>query len=193
MAKRESSFINMVVTLLTVTAVAAVALGGVYNLTKEPIEASKKAKLQKAIAQVLPPFSEIAEKEVMPAEGKDPLVFYEASQDVEVVGTAIKTYTDQGFSGRIVIMAGFLKDGTIFNTAVLEHKETPGLGDKMDISKSEWCLQFKDKNPAAFNIKVTKDGGEVDAITAATISSRAFSDALDRAYQTLKKEGGITP
>ncbi len=75
---------------------AAVALGGVYNLTKEPIEASKKAKLQKAIAQVLPPFSEIAEKEVMPAEGKDPLVFYEASQDGEVVGTAIKTYNRSG-------------------------------------------------------------------------------------------------
>jgi electron transport complex protein RnfG len=75
---------------------------------------------------------------------------------------------------------------------VLAHKETPGLGDKMDASKSDFPLQFKGKNPADFKLHVTKDGGNVDAITAATISSRAFCDAVERAYVTFQKEKGGT-
>jgi len=183
----------MILALMGVTLIAALSLGSVYNLTKEPIEAAKRAKLEKAIGMVLPAFTSIEEKEVMPAEGKDPLTFYTAMNDGEVVGTAIRTYTDQGFSGRFVIMVGFLPDGTIHNTAVLEHKETPGLGDKMDIKKADWSAQFRDKNPADYDLKVRKDGGDVDAITAATISSRAFCDAVQRAYDALSKEGGNTP
>jgi electron transport complex protein RnfG len=89
-------------------------------------------------------------------------------------------------------MVGFSPDGTIRNTAVLEHKETPGLGDKMETEKSDFPDQFKGENPADFGLSVTKDGGDVDAITAATISSRAFCDAVDRAYKTFmnKNKGG---
>ena len=58
-------------------------------------------------------------------------------------------------------MVGFDNDGVIINTAVLEHKETPGLGDKMDIKKSSWCTQFNGKNPATYKLKVTKDKGEL--------------------------------
>ena len=87
-------------------------------------------------------------------------------------------------------MVGLLADGSISNTAVLAHKETPGLGDKMDIAKSDFPAQFIGKNPAEFKLSVTKDGGDVDAITAATISSRAFCDAVERAYITLKNNGG---
>lgn len=87
-------------------------------------------------------------------------------------------------------MVGFLPDGTIHNTAVLEHKETPGLGDKMDIRKAPWSEQFRGKNPAEYRLQVRKDGGDVDAITAATISSRAFCDAVQRAYDTQQQKGG---
>ncbi len=88
-------------------------------------------------------------------------------------------------------MAGFLPDGSIYDISVLEHKETPGLGDKMQASKSDWAQQFKGKNPANFSLKVKKDGGDVDAITAATISSRAYVDAVQRAYETyLQNKGG---
>ena len=80
-------------------------------------------------------------------------------------------------------MVGLLPDGTIYDTAVLTHKETPGLGDKMDKNKSKFSGQFKRKNPSTFSLKVKKDGGAVDAITAATISSRAFCDAIQRAYK----------
>jgi electron transport complex protein RnfG len=85
-------------------------------------------------------------------------------------------------------MIGILPDGTINDISVLEQKETPGLGDKMQKSKSNFSLQFKNKNPASFKLKVKKDGGEVDAITAATIRSRAFCDAVNRAYNAYMKE-----
>jgi electron transport complex protein RnfG len=190
MAKRESSFINMVVTLFLVAAVAALALGGVYSVTKKPIAIAKQKKLEKAIKSVLPDFDRIEEKKFIDPEGKDSLTFYFAYKGDKEVGAAVKTYTNEGFGGHIELMVGFLDDGTIYNTAVLSHKETPGLGDKMDVKKSNFPLQFKGKNPKDFKLKVKKDGGDVDAITAATISSRAFCDAVNRAYVTFEKEKG---
>jgi len=195
MAKKESSFVNMVVTLFVVTAVAALALGGVYNVTKEPIAIAKRLKIERAIGEVLPEFDSIIETKILPEGGKDSLTFYEATKQGEVVGTAVRTYTDVGFSGRFWIMVGFVNGDIISGTSVLEHKETPGLGDKMEKKKSfnkktgkSWSDQFNGKNPMDFTLKVTKDGGEVDAITAATISSRAFCDATQQAYDELKKQ-----
>lgn len=187
--KPESNFVNMILTLLVVASIAGLALGGVYVVTKEPIAAAKRAKLNRALGQVLPEFDTTRTQVVSPVDGQDPLTFYAAYNDGEVVGTAVETYTNKGYSGRIDIMVGFDKDMNIINTAVLNHAETPGLGDKMTKSKSDWSDQFKGKNPENFSLSVTKDGGDVDAITAATISSRAFCDAVERAYKTYK-EGG---
>jgi len=86
-------------------------------------------------------------------------------------------------------MVGFAPDGTILRVAVLEHKETPGLGDKIDKSRSDFSVQFEGKNPESFKLSVKKDKGDVDAITASTISSRAFCDAVSRAYSAYIKEG----
>jgi len=196
MAGKQSTFTSMTVTLLVISATASVALAGVYSLTKEKIEQAKKEKLINAIAVVVPEFNNDpgAEMMLVDCDDKDKLEFYPAKKDGKLIGFAVKTYTDKGFSGRFWIMAGFLPDGTISNTAVLEHYETPGLGDKMDVAKSKFPIQFNGKNPATFNMKVKKDGGDVDAITAATITSRAFTDAVQRAYDALIKlnnEGGI--
>jgi len=190
MAKKESSFVNMVLTLFLVAAIAALALGGVYTVTKEPIAIAKQKKLEAAIKSVLPDFDRIEETKHVDPEGKDSLTLYYAYHGDKGVGAAVKTYTNKGFSGNVELMVGFLDDGTIFNTAVLSHKETPGLGDKMDIKKSDFSIQFKGKNPDDFKLKVKKDGGDVDAITAATISSRAFCDAVNRAYITFEKDKG---
>ena len=81
------------------------------------------------------------------------------------------------------------KNGTIINTAVLEHAETPGLGDKIEKKKSDWSDQFNGKDPATFKLEVTKDGGDIDGITASTITSRAFCEAVQQAYETYQKEG----
>lgn len=191
MAKKESSFVNMVLTLFIITAIAALALGGVYNVTKGPIALAKKLKIETAIGEVLPEFDSIVTTMVLPDGGKDSLTFYKATKGGEAVGTAIRTYTDKGYSGRFWIMVGFVNGDEISGTSVLEHKETPGLGDKMDKNKSKkFPDQFVGKNLTEYNLKVTKDRGDVDAITAATITSRAFCDATQRAYDELKKQGG---
>lgn len=190
MAKKESNFKNMVLTLFMVTFVASAALGYIYEVTKGPIAASKLAKQNNAIQQVVPNFDNAPGEESykMGVDG-DTLEFFPAKRDGEIVGTAVSTFTNKGFSGNIKIMVGFLPDGTINNISVLEHKETPGLGDKMSKSKSDWSVQFNGKNPGDFKLKVTKDGGDVDAITASTITSRAFCDAVERAYNAYM-EGG---
>jgi Na+-translocating ferredoxin:NAD+ oxidoreductase subunit G len=190
MAIKESKFGNMVITLVLITSIAGLALSYVYKITAEPIKQAQEAKLKKAITSVLPEFDEIISKKVLPITGTDSLEFFVAMKDGKSVGTAIKTYTNNGFSGKVELLVGFLPNGIINNTAVLSHKETPGLGDKMDISKSDFPKQFMGKDPLNFKLSVTKDGGQVDAITASTISSRAFCDAVDRAYQTFMKEGG---
>ncbi len=190
MAKKESTLINMLVALFVVTFGASTALGFIYQITKEPIAAAKLARKLDAIQNVLPEFTNNPNSETykMPIDG-DTLRFYPAKKDNELVGTAVETFTKQGFSGEIKIMVGLLPDGAIYNVAVLEHKETPGLGDKMERKKSDWITQFEGKNPKDFNISVKKDGGDIDAITASTISSRAFCEAVNRAYNAYM-EGG---
>ena len=189
MAKTESTFKNMVLSLSMISLVASACLGFVYEFTKGPIEISKLNKKVDAIKQVVPEFNNNPYNEMfrLPTGEGDSLDIFPAKKDSILVGYAVNTYTNKGFSGNIIMIAGFKPDGTIINIKVLEHKETPGLGTKM--TDPSFKDQFMEKNPAEFSLKVKKDGGPVDAITAATISSRAFCDAVKRAYNTLQKGG----
>ncbi len=187
--KPESNFVNMVFRLLLIVSISGLALGYVYTQTYEVIEAANAEKIKSAIREVVKGFDKTETIRIMPTDGTDSITLYRATSNGKWVGTAVETYTDKGFSGRFSIMVGFDTLGTITNTMVLSHKETPGLGDKMDISKSKWSLQFIGKNPETTKLKVKKDGGDVDAITAATISSRAFCDATQRAYDSFKQNG----
>jgi len=192
MAKRESTFINMVVTLMLVTGIAAAALGFVYDYTKGPIAEAKAKAQAEAITQVLPEYDELGEPYKTLADvGSDSLEFFPAYKNGALVGTAIKTYTKSGFSGFISIMAGIDKDGNFSGYSILEHKETPGLGSKMDIwfNNSDKPNQYViGKSPTENNFTVSKDGGEIDAITASTITSRAFLEALVRAHNSYTKK-----
>lgn len=189
MAKTESTFKNMVMSLTLISLVASACLGFVYEFTKEPIELANLNKKLNAIKEVVPDFNNNPNDEMyrLPTGDGDSLEIYPAKKDNEIVGFAVNTYSSKGFSGNISIMAGFKPDGTIMNITVLEQKETPGLGTKM--TEPAFKDQFNDKNPEDFVLKVKKDGGQVDAITAATISSRAFCDAIQRAHSTLQKGG----
>ena len=101
-----------------------------------------------------------------------------------VVGYAIEASSSAGFGGNITLMVGFTPDGTIVGTSVISHAETPGLGAKISDGESHFITQFEGKNPGDSNFKfaVKKDGGSFDAITASTITSRAFIDVLNNAY-----------
>jgi Na+-translocating ferredoxin:NAD+ oxidoreductase subunit G len=189
MAKTESTFRNMVLSLTLISLAASACLGFVYEFTKKPIELSNLNKKLEAIKQVVPEFNNNPNEEMykLPTGDGDSLEVYPAKKDKVAVGFAVNTYTQKGFSGNISLMAGFSIDGTIINITVLDQKETPGLGTKM--TEPKFKDQFNNKNPEQFKMKVKKDGGQVDAITAATISSRAFCDAVQRAYNTLQKGG----
>lgn len=180
MAKPESSLRNMVLSLFGISLVMSAALGFVYNVTKEPIAAAIKAKEVSAIKEVLPAFDN---DPVSNAKEVNGMLFYYASSSDSVVGYAAKTFTEIGYSGRFDLMVGFLPDGTIHNIVVLEQKETPGLGTNMVLPKFK--NQFLNLNIAEIKnsrLLVNKDGGTIDAISAATITSRAYCDGVQRAY-----------
>lgn len=184
---KESTLKNMLLTLSVITLVASSLLGVVYSLTKGPIEEAMTLKTNNAIAGVAPEFDNdpSADQLVVELAGKS-YKAYPAKMGGAIVGYAIESFAS-GFGGRISLMVGFNADGSINGTAVLSHAETPGLGDKIDASKSDFSVQFKGKNPDDFRLLVKKDGGDVDAITASTITSRAFCDAVNTAWEVFKK------
>jgi Na+-translocating ferredoxin:NAD+ oxidoreductase subunit G len=185
--KLESTLVNMILSLVLISMVMSAALAFVYINTKGPIEAAARQKEIDAIKLVMPVFD--SDPEAAKTE-KDGVVIYSLSNQNKPVGYAVKTYTDKGFGGHIEIMAGFLPDGSIYNISVLQHKETPGLGTKL--GDLRFSKQFLGKNPADFKLRVKKDGGQVDAITAATVSSRAYCDALQRAFDVLRLSSDTT-
>ena len=183
MSKKESTFFNMVVSLLVITLVAGFSLGYVNDLTLAPKAKAKLAKKVNALQLVLPEFDNDAVSQVVRIKAddtKDSVEIYPAMKDGEVIGAAITGASEKGYNGLIKIMVGFKPDGTINTITVLEQKETPGLGTKM--KNERFLRQFRDKDPSRFDLKVKKDGGAVDALTGATITTRAFAEATQSAY-----------
>ena len=164
MAKLVSSFKNMALSLTVITLVAAAALAGIYMLTQARIEKQKRDAETAAQQAVL---------------------------NGDANGKAIKVSVD-GFGGKMIVMVGFAQDGTILGYKILEHQETPGLGDK-----AAWWFKQEDKpnqniigRKANGQFRVSKDGGDIDAITAATISSRAFLKSINDAYVDFMAQQG---
>lgn len=175
----------MVVVLTTITAAVGAILGGVYKLTEEPIALANARAQEEAIRMVAPDFDNnpIAESDTIKSGGQE-IVVYPAMKNGTPVGAAVKSTSRNGFNGEIVIIVGFEQDGTIRQYQVLSHGETPGLGAKMN----DWFRTDKNnqsilgKHPAQTDLTVSKDGGDIDAITASTITSRAFLEAVSNAY-----------
>lgn len=188
--KMKSTILSMSLVLLVIASLSSGLLAYVYSLTKDAIDMANKQKKIEALTQVMPEFNNkpIDEAFKIASDGDSLNCYLGKNENGEVVGIAIETYTDKAFSGKFSVMVGFKPDGVIYNTIMLEHHETPGLGDKADKGKTDWSDQYNGKNPGVNNLAVTKDGGEIDGITAATISSRAYSDAVQRAYNAYINE-----
>ena len=172
----KSSFKNMSLCLLAICLACSALLAGVYALTAEPIAAAAAAKNESAIKEVLPETAvTIEEERTVDFEGAS--YGYNLAYDEvgNVVGCAINV-APVGFGGPIAIKVGFDINGVICNTKVLSQAETPGLGAKC--VEPSFSSQFKGWNPAEKDLAVKKDGGDVDAITASTITSRAYADGL---------------
>ena len=177
MAKKESTLKNMLVALMVITIVSGGVLGFIYGLTKPAIDQVEANKNIKAINEVLKTEVAIAKTETVVIE--DLTYNLAFSADNQFIGAAVKTYSKNGFGGKIELMVGMLANGNINKVSILSQAETPGLGANMVNDKFK--NQFDGKDPKTFILKVKKDGGDVDAITAATISSRAVAEAVKRA------------
>ncbi|MDD6209286.1 MAG: RnfABCDGE type electron transport complex subunit G [Bacteroidales bacterium] len=195
MKKLTSTLPNMLLSLGIICIVAGALLASVNDLTAGEIAASKQKKLESALKQVIDGFDNNPSEETayFPTLAGDSLKIYEAKRGEELIGVAVESNSANGFNGNIKVLVGLDTKGKLLNYSVLEQQETPGLGTKMD----EWFRTDKkqqsviNKNLSDGALKVSKDGGDVDAITAATISSRAFLDAVNRAYQAFAAMKGI--
>lgn len=180
----ESSLKNMVLVLFTITLLSSAAVGGVYTITKEPIAQAKVAAVNNALKQVLPEYEATTSQTI---EVNDmPIVAHTATVAGKAVGYAVESMSKNGFGGAIRLMVGFDTKGTILNINVLEQKETPGLGTKMADEDNVLHASLVGKNAGEVNLTVKKDGGDIDALTAATISSRAYAEAVAIAYEVFK-------
>ena len=175
----KSTLFNMVAVLFTITLIASAGVGAVNMITVEPIAAAKAAATQQALGQVLPAFDVTEQTELTIDEM--PIVVYTAKSGDAVVGYAVESMTKQGFSGVVKLMVGFLPDGTVNNINVLQQAETPGLGTKMCDEGNPLIASIQNRKLDK-QLAVKKDGGDVDALTAATISARAYVDAVNRAW-----------
>lgn len=188
MARIESSFRNMVVSLTAICLVCASLLGVVSHFTKPRIDQIKAAKVNSGIKAVLPGFDNVPSEQMFVVDGCE---VYPATLGGTPVGWAVKV-APSGFGGPIQMLVGFTPDGTVYNTSVLSHTETPGLGAKISDPQSSPRTMIVGKNPAQTKIAVSKDGGDIDAITASTITSRAFLSGIEKAYGIFLKKDGTT-
>ncbi len=183
----KSSLLNMVLVLFGITLVSSAAVALVYRVTEGPIAIAKGDKKLSAFANVLPKFDNRPADEMQTVEmGGKPMNVYTARMDGDVVGYAIES-ASPGFAADIKIMIGFDVDGKIVNIEVLA--ETPGLGAKVADTDNPVKTSIVGRNAADIKLSVRKDGGDVDAITASTISSRAYTSAVAKAYEVFKGIG----
>lgn len=172
----QSTLKNMALCLTLVCLICSAVLGVAYAVTLEPVKAAQVAKTNKAIAQVLPEFADdnVAEQSVT-VEGVE-YTYYHPSSGYAVISVV------NGFGGALSVMVGITEDGKVYNTSVISHSETPGLGAKCQ-SDEDFLGQFRGLDPASARLAVTKDGGDIDAITASTITSRAYTLAVANAVK----------
>lgn len=183
--------LRLVLVLAIICIVAAAALAKVYDITKGPIAYQKKLAVLKAITTVLPEYDNKPDEETKEFTiGKDKkgeeikMIFYQGKKSGELVGIAFKVVAHEGYGGDIEIMMGVDPNGIVTGVEILGHNETPGLGAK--ITEDSFKVKFKGlsiKN----DLRVKKDGGEVDQITGATISPRAVVEVIKEGLELYQK------
>ena len=187
MAKKTSQVFVIVKAMLTVAFIAAGFVGTIYHITKEPIQEAQNKLVAESIKEIVPtefdndPFAE----KISVKLGKERFTLYPARKEGYVTAIAMKSSSNKGYGGNIDVLVSFLLDGTVGNYKVIHHQETPGLGSK--VNEESFKKGVIGKSPASDKFQVKQDGGEIDAITGATITSRALIDAVQKAYRGYQK------
>jgi electron transport complex protein RnfG len=184
--------VRYVVVLTVICTVAAATLATVYEVTKDPIAASRAAVVREAIATVLPPFDTVVEaaeaRAALGGEGPD---IYPAYKDGRLIGAAVKVTDPKGYGGDVTLMVGVTAEGAVHAIRVLAHKETPGLGSKM--GEEKFAGQLRGAQPGPDGLRVAKDGGTIQAISGATISSRAALGCVNAAVAAFRAAADKLP
>lgn len=194
MKKLESSLLNMVVVLVSVAVITGGLLAWVNNVTEEPIRIQDELALSNGIKEVMGVENlkvTSTEDVVNTVNGKEQHFVVHKTEDAEgnFIGAAVESMS-MGFSGELKVLVGFDAEGKILGYTVLQHAETPGLGAKADKwfqKDGKGCIVGR-KMDASKPLVVNKDGGDIDAITASTITTRAFLAAVNQAFAAYAKQ-----
>ena len=181
--------------------ITAVILASTDRLTEDRIAESERLAAQKALFEIIPverhnndllmdiqPIPEKYWSTLGLESGGD---IHIARLDREPVAAIIPSITPEGYSGDIAMIVGVNFDGSIAGVRIVEHKETPGLGDKVDLRKSDWILSFNGKSlsnpkPDAWNVK--KEKGDFDQFTGATITPRAVIHQIAKTLEYFSQD-----
>ena len=181
---------RLVVVLGSICFAASLALSSVYDLTKEPIAYQKKLEMIRSLEAVLPGMTVDPDSGFLDMQREDgaPVRVFRSISDGEVQGAAFEVVAPDGFSGNIYIMMGVKPNGELGGIVILSHAETPGLGSP--IEKESWKGQFKGRSLENTDLRVKKDGGDIDQMTGATISPRAVTGAVKKGLEWFDKNKG---
>ena len=187
MKKLESTLVNMVAVLVGVAIITGALLAWVNHVTEAPIKAQDEIALANGIKEVmgtdnLKVTADDELKQTFDGKALTFVVHKTATADGKFLGAAVES-TTLGFGGDLKVLVGFDAEGKVLGYTILQAAETPGLGAKAD----KWFQKdgkgsIVGKTPST-PLAVNKDGGDIDAITASTITSRAFLKAVNQAYQ----------
>ena len=181
------------VTLAAAVLIALALLVSISQLTRERIDQAQQALRLENLSAVLPPgefdqnpVHSVRQHVAPELGGQELLDIYTAFTHGSPVAAVLEILAPDGYSGNIRILLGLLYSGVVVAARVIEHKETPGLGDGIEYRKSDWIAQFDGRSmtgdePATWQLK--NAGGDYDALTGATITSRAVLQAIHRAVQ----------
>ena len=173
-----------VLILVIISTVAGICLSSVYTATKDKIAEAKQRELQEALKKVMPFLKEDYQEQKVNFNNEE-IPIYTVQENGKLQGAAMKMVSHEGYGGDITFLMGVDKDAKITGFYMLDFKETPGLGTKA--TKPKFYGQFIGKSLETFNFKVKKDKGSVEAITAATITSRAVSSAMEKGLKAFKQ------
>lgn len=189
-AKKQSSMASLVIVLAAICLVSAAVLGLINSVTVGPIQANTAKTVQESLSAVMPIDGEY--EDVTDQYSGDPVTVEVTGTVVPIkavykagdVGYVVESMSPNGFGGALDMMAGIDADGNVTGIAIISHAETSGLGSKS--TDPEWQAQFKGLNGV---VSVTKDGGQVNAITGSTITSRAVCDGVNAARLVVEAMG----
>lgn len=178
--------------LLLFSAIGALLLSGTHQATAPAIEQAERALKNRLLAQTLPSggFDNDLSRAIYPLPAdpllglKRPASRYLATQAGQASGVILEASAPDGYSGEIRLLIGILPDGRVGGVRVTSHRETPGLGDYIEMARSPWIQQFAGTSldhPASAHWKVRKDGGSFDYVTGATVTPRAIVKAVQGA------------